>query len=85
MARGCPPTRQREYERVRRLSTRKLREIIATNFANDWTTRYAEVELRRRENWWTGMRGWFAVGVSLVSLSISLATCWLKQPLPPPG
>jgi hypothetical protein len=34
--------------------------------------RGAEQELRRRETWWTGTRGWIAIGVSVVALIVSL-------------
>lgn len=64
---------QHEYDQVRRLSTRELRVTIATNPITSWRRHYAEVELRRRENLWTGMRGWIAIAVSIVALIISLA------------
>jgi heme exporter protein D len=49
-----------------------LRQIVATNPITSWRRHHAEVELRRRENWWTGVRGWVAIGISILALAISL-------------
>jgi hypothetical protein len=73
---GLPPNSQ-EYDKIRWLRTRELRRIEATNSITSWHRHYAEVELRRRENRWTGMRGWIAVVVSFVAVTVSLVNFWL--------
>jgi hypothetical protein len=65
-------SREREYDRMRKLSKAELYRIKATTALSDWQHQYADVELRRREIRWTGWRGWLAIVISVGSLVVSI-------------
>jgi hypothetical protein len=71
---------KQEYERIRRLSRRELRELAAMSTADSWEYRWATDELRRRETWWTDWRAWIAFVASLVALGMQLADWWAQKP-----
>jgi hypothetical protein len=70
------PRYQQPDPELRRLSDDELYARLAPLTLNDWAYKHIKEELDRRQNvrsWWTDMRAWIAVVISLFALGISAA------------